>query len=165
MRPMPFRSPQIGRGTARPYFTRVPAAIVSPTVTTVRFGDSPAASSIPCEVIPRSGRGARFATTTMRFPTRAAGSGYACAMPVGGQKFPALRWWHGNHPVKTAAIGCERVDPLVCLGCQGSAAEGDPPDCILQRILDLYRVSGLGGGVFPTQRPTIRGLAEIRDPQ
>ena len=32
--------------------------------------------------MPRSGRGARFATTTMRLPTRAAGSGYACAMPA-----------------------------------------------------------------------------------
>ena len=57
------------------YFTRVPGAIESPTVTTTRFGASPAASSIPCEVIPRSGRGARFATTTIRLPTRACGSG------------------------------------------------------------------------------------------
>ena len=38
-------------------------------------GGSPAARSMPCEVMPRSGRGARFATTTIRFPTRAAGSG------------------------------------------------------------------------------------------
>jgi hypothetical protein len=57
------------------YFTRVPGAIESPTVTTVRLGGSPAARSIPCEVIPRSGRGARLATTTMRRPTRACGSG------------------------------------------------------------------------------------------
>ena len=49
----------------------------SATVTTDRFGGSPAASSMPCEVMPRSGRGARFATTTIRLPTSAAGSGYA----------------------------------------------------------------------------------------
>ena len=63
------------RHGARPYFTRVPGAIPSPTVTTWRFGGSPAARSIPCEVMPRSGRGARFATTTMRLPTSACGSG------------------------------------------------------------------------------------------
>ena len=55
------------------YFTRVPGVMASPTVTTWRLGGSPAASSIPCEVMPRSGRGARLATTTIRFPTSAAG--------------------------------------------------------------------------------------------
>ena len=57
------------------YFTRVPGAMASPTVTSCRSGASPAASSIPCEVMPRSGRGARLATTTMRFPTSTDGSG------------------------------------------------------------------------------------------
>ena len=57
------------------HLTRVPAGMPLPIVTTCRSGESPAASSMPCEVIPRSGRGARFATTMMRRPRSAAGSG------------------------------------------------------------------------------------------